>query len=96
MFSVYLLKEAEKELNALPAKIQNRVREQIKSLANFPGVRNCIKIVGYQDTFRLRVGEYRALFKVYSDKKVIVVTEIGHRGQDLQKILKSLRRVRRG
>lgn len=66
MFHVYLLKEAEKELNGLPTKIQNRIREQLKSLANFPRVRNCVKIVGYQDTFRLRIGDYRALFKVYS------------------------------
>ncbi len=66
MFHVYLLKEAEKELNGLPTKIQNRIREQLKSLANFPRVRNCVKIVGYQDTFRLRIGDYCALFKVYS------------------------------
>ncbi|MDI6655574.1 MAG: type II toxin-antitoxin system RelE/ParE family toxin [Candidatus Hydrothermarchaeota archaeon] len=86
MFHVYLLKEAEKELNGLPAKIQNRIREQLKALANFPKVRNCVKIVGYEDTFRLRIGDYRALFKVYSDKNVIVVTEIGHRGRIYKKL----------
>ncbi len=51
MFHVYLLKEAEKELNGLPTKIQNKFREQLKALANFPRVRNCVKIVGYEDTF---------------------------------------------
>lgn len=81
MFEVYLLKEAERELDELPKKIQNKIRERIKTLADFPNVRNCIKIMGHENTFRLRVGKYRALFKVYGNKRVIVVTEIGHRGR---------------
>lgn len=86
MFHVYLLKEAEKELDKLPIKIQSKIRQQIKTLANFPRVRNCVKISGYEDTFRLRVGDYRALFKVYSGKNVIVVTQIGHRGRVYKKL----------
>jgi len=86
MFQVYLLKEAEKELNRLPAKVQNRIRGQIKELANFPKVRNCVKIIGYEDTFRLRVGDYRALFRVYSDENRIVVAEVGHRGKIYKKL----------
>ena len=86
MFQIYLLKEAEKELSRLPTKTQNKIREQIKTLANFPRVRNCVKIIGHEDTFRLRVGDYRALFKVYGDKNVIVVTGIGHRGRIYKKL----------
>lgn len=81
MFQVYLLKEAERELDRLPSKVQSKIRGQIKTLANFPRVRNCVKIIGHEDTFRLRVGDYRILFKVYSEKNAIVVVGIGHRGR---------------
>lgn len=86
MFDVFLLKEAERELDELPEKTQSKIREHIKTLAHFPKVRNCIKLIGYEDTFRLRVGKYRALFRVYGNKKVIVVTEIGHRGRIYKKL----------
>ncbi len=86
MFQVYLLKEAGKELDRLPSKVQNKIREQIKTLANFPRVRNCVKIIGHEDIFRLRVGDYRALFKVYSEKNAIVVVGMGHRGRIYKKL----------
>ncbi len=45
-YSVYLLPEARKKLDKLPATIKKRMENQIKGLAGFPKVRNCIKIQG--------------------------------------------------
>ena len=81
MFEVYLLKSAERELGSLPKKVQTNITKQVKALAHFPDVRDCKKISGYTDTFRLRVGSYRVLFKIYSDENAIVVNKIGHRGR---------------
>jgi mRNA interferase RelE/StbE len=80
-YSVYLLAEAKKKFDKLPLKIQKRIETQIKKLADFPDVRNCIKVHGRKNTFRLRVGDYRALFKTYSDKETIVVVDIDKRGR---------------
>jgi len=80
-YSVFLLPEAEKKLDKLPSGIKKRVEIQLKNLKDFPKVRNCIKIQGRADTFRLRVGDYRALFKTYSEKEAIVVVDIDKRGK---------------
>jgi mRNA interferase RelE/StbE len=80
-FKVYMLKEAEKQLNGLPAKVQERIRNKLRALADFPNVKDCVKIIGRKDTYRLRVGGYRALFKVYSADEVIIITRIGPRGR---------------
>lgn len=81
MFEVYLLKKAEKELEELPNKIQIDLKNNIKSLSKFPSVRNCKKITGYENTFRLRSGKYRVLFKVYNEKNAIVIVKVEHRGK---------------
>ncbi|MGB9831738.1 MAG: type II toxin-antitoxin system RelE family toxin [Fervidicoccus fontis] len=35
-----------------------------------------VKVAGEENTFRLRVGNYRVLFKVYEKEKIIVVAKI--------------------
>ncbi|MBS7625216.1 hypothetical protein KEJ29_06550 [Candidatus Bathyarchaeota archaeon] len=35
-----------------------------------------VKIAGEKGTFRLQAGDYRALFKVYEQEKIIVVAKI--------------------
>ncbi|HDH28821.1 MAG TPA: hypothetical protein ENH13_06780 [Euryarchaeota archaeon] len=55
MFEVYLLKGAEGELESLPKKTRDKINEHIKTLSQFPDVRRCKKISGYEDTeFSLR------------------------------------------
>lgn len=80
-YSVYFLPEAKKKFDKLPAVIRKRMENQIKKLADFPNVRNCIKVQGREDTLRLRVGDYRALFRTCSDKEVIVIVDIDKRGR---------------
>ncbi len=46
-------------------------------MENFPNVRiDILKIAGEEDTFRLRIGKLRALFKVYREEKVVVVIKV--------------------
>jgi len=35
-----------------------------------------VKIAGEPDTFRLRIGDYRALFKIYEREKTIVMSRL--------------------
>ncbi len=80
-YSVYLPPEAEKKLNKLSASAKKRMELQLEKLADFPQVRNCIKVQGRKNAFRMRVGGYRALFKIYPDKDAIVVVDIDKRGR---------------
>ncbi len=82
-YSVYFLPESRKKFDKLPVAIKNRMENRIKKLADFPNVRNCIKVQGRQDTFRLRVGDYRALFRSYFDKETrVVVKDMASRLQE--------------
>jgi mRNA interferase RelE/StbE len=64
-------------MQELTGQSQTTLVEHLKQLESFPQTRlDIIKISGEKDTFRLRIGKYRALFKVYDEEKTIVVAKI--------------------
>ena len=76
-FRVLIHKRAYDFLKSLDIEDRQRIIDKLKQLEDFPAVRlDIIKIAGEADTFRLRVGNYRALFKVYEQEKIIVVVKI--------------------
>ena len=76
-YEVYMLKQAKKKLDKFPDA--KRIEEELKTLKNFPNVRNIIRIE--ENIYRMRIGKYRALFKVYEDEKIIVVIDVNVRGR---------------
>lgn len=76
-YEVYILPKANKKLEKFSDA--ERIKEKLKALENFPNVRNVIKIG--ENLYRMRIGDYRALFKVYEKEKVIVVINVDVRGR---------------
>lgn len=56
-------------------------RERIfKAICKLPDNGDIKTMQGYQNTFRLRVGDYRILYTVDNDILLICVIEVGNRG----------------
>jgi len=36
-------------------------------------------LVGRPDTYRIRVGDYRVIYRIEDDQLIVLVVEIGHR-----------------
>jgi len=69
-FRVLLHRKANEFLRVLGFEDRQRIVGKLKELEDFPTVRlDIVKIAGEANTFRLRVGNYRALFKVYEQEK---------------------------
>jgi len=77
-YAVFLLPVADKELQKLPEKIQKQIMVVIISLKN-PLQVEAIKMKNKENTYRVRTGDYRVLYKIYSAEKIIVVIKISHR-----------------
>lgn len=78
MWQVILDPFAQKELDKLDHKIQERIVAALFRLANHPFKTNNVKaLVG--GGYRLRVGNYRVLYTLKHDLVVILVIKIGHR-----------------
>ncbi len=82
MFEIKLDNQPEKFLKKCDKELFDRVSEKLKMLGQNPVPHDAKRVLGYEaPTFRIRIGKYRALYRVnYEDKRIIVV-KIDHRGK---------------
>ena len=78
-YHIEISRSAEKRLRKLPRKEQERIVQAILPLARDPWPRGSRKLSGYEDVFRIRVGQYRILYSVSSGRLVLIILKIGHR-----------------
>jgi mRNA interferase RelE/StbE len=69
---------AVKELEALPAKDRRRIVPRIEGPASEPRPPGCEKLSGLEQ-YRVRQGDYRVVYGVDDEARVVIVVKIGHR-----------------
>ena len=80
MYRVLFSRKAEKSLQKIPKDYQRKVKNAINSLSVDPRRFGVIRISGVSKADkRLRVGEYRILFKINDDKKAVIIGDIKRR-----------------
>lgn len=78
MYNIIIKKPAKKFIDKLPMNEQRRIVKAIEKLPNGDDIK---KLKGYNDIYRLRVGDYRILYTVNDDELLIMVLDVGNRGQ---------------
>lgn len=78
-YGISFARSARKELEALDAKIINRIFPKIESLSGNPRPNNCIKLRGGRNLWRMRVGSYRVIYAINDNAKVIDIIAVRHR-----------------
>ena len=78
-YSVELLPAAQKDIDNLPAKTKSRVTNKIIPLQQEPRPENCVKLKGSGNIFRLRVGDYRILYRIFDIDKKVTIVKVAHR-----------------
>ena len=79
VYQVQLTRTAEKELEGLPKQAADRILSRIRGLGAEPRPRDCKKLVGQKNAFRIRVGDYRVVYEIHDDKVIVLVIRIRHR-----------------
>jgi len=70
---------AKKDIIKLPKNIQPRVLKKIKQLEDNPTPSGCKKIIGTDNTWRVRVGTYRIIYDIFDEILVIKIIGVKHR-----------------
>jgi mRNA interferase RelE/StbE len=78
-YAVLLLPAAKKSLAQLPKADQKRADEHIRQLADNPRPTGCIKLSGYQNLWRIRVGNYRIIYDIQDQQLTVLIITIAHR-----------------
>jgi mRNA interferase RelE/StbE len=76
---VQILPKASRQIKALSVEVRQDITLTIQSLANEPRPIGVKKLSGEKDIYRVRVGNYRVLYRIVDKVLVVVVVSVGHR-----------------
>jgi mRNA interferase RelE/StbE len=79
-YEIRIEKNPRKYIERLPKHLARRVVTAIDALAINPYPTNSLKLEGYDDHYRLRLGDLRVVYAVFEDRVLIVVIEVAPRG----------------
>ena len=79
MYSVRLEPSAVRDLKALSRDVQRRIAEALDGLAVDPRPPASKPLKGAPARWRLRVGEYRIVYRILDDAVLVLVIQIAHR-----------------
>ena len=78
-YRVFITPSADRVIAKLPQDVRRRVADRIAALAENPRPPGSVKLTG-EDTYRIRVGDYRIIYSIHDDRLVVIVIDVGHRG----------------
>ena len=79
MYRVFLERAAEKDLNRLSSEVHDRVITAIRGLASDPRPPGCRKLAGSKHDWRIRVGDYRVVYEIADEIRIVRVNRVRHR-----------------
>ncbi|WP_066299349.1 type II toxin-antitoxin system RelE family toxin [Bacillus sp. FJAT-29937] len=82
MYKLEFSKQSKKFIEKQDQTTKKRIRNILLSLAENPySHSDTIKLTGYVNVYRVRIGKYRILYKIIDDRLIVYVDGIDSRGQ---------------
>jgi len=78
-YSVEITRTAERQLKKLSQDERQRVARTVAMRAIDPRPRGSRKLAGYDDVFRVRMGQYRVIYSIDDGRLTVLVLKLGHR-----------------
>jgi mRNA interferase RelE/StbE len=78
-YSILLRPAAIRDLKSLPSDIRSRIEKAIDRLVGDPRTSGTRKLAGFDDEWRLRVGDYRILYIINDPERQVVIARVAHR-----------------
>jgi mRNA interferase RelE/StbE len=80
-YTITFARSARRELEALDARLVQRIVAAIDALAREPRPRGCRKLRGESNLWRIRIGEYRVVYAVYDARRLVDIIAVRHRSK---------------
>lgn len=78
-YKIFIAKPVQKQIAKLPSKMQARIDEKIYQLAVQPRPEGVRKLKGYDNEYRIRVGNYRVRYEISDAESLIRILQCRHR-----------------
>lgn len=77
-YDIRIKKDAERDLRNIPKTDIQRITKKIQTLTINPRPSGCEKLQG-EEGYRIRQGDYRVIYLVDDQKKIVRILKVGHR-----------------
>jgi mRNA interferase RelE/StbE len=78
-YRIELTTQAAKQLATLERQTLKRIAARIDALAEDPRPASARKLSGKEALFRIRVGDYRVIYRIIDRTVLVTIIRIGHR-----------------
>ena len=78
-YAVVFARSARKELQNLDPQVARRIIKQIETLVTDPRPSGVVKLEGATDLWRIRVGQWRVVYRISDREHLVDVIAVRHR-----------------
>jgi mRNA interferase RelE/StbE len=78
-YALVFARSARKELESLPVQVVDRILPRIEDLVDLPRPVGCRKLTGELNLWRIRIGDYRVIYSVDDQDRLIDIVAVRHR-----------------
>jgi mRNA interferase RelE/StbE len=78
-YDVQFAPSAAHSFRKLDAAFQRRLVRAIDALAIDPRPDGVVKLADEDDVYRIRIGEYRVVYKIHDRRLIVLAVAVGHR-----------------
>jgi mRNA interferase RelE/StbE len=78
-YDVQFAPSAARSFRKLDAAVQRRLVRAIDALAINPRPDAVVKLADEDDLYRVRIGEYRVVYKIHDRRLIVLAVAVGHR-----------------
>jgi mRNA interferase RelE/StbE len=79
VFEIQIEKAAEKQIRRIPDPAHDRLVKAILPLAENPRPKGTKKLSGSTNDWRIRVGDYRVLYEIAEEIRIVRIYRVAHR-----------------
>lgn len=89
MYRMKVSPAADRDLFKLKGRIDwrdfERLRDAVRNLADEPRPMGVRKLKGFEQTYRIRVGDYRVVYDIYDQERLVVLLQVIRRSETTYK-----------
>jgi mRNA interferase RelE/StbE len=79
MYRIIVERSAEKDLKRLSSEVRTRVATALLALAANPRPFGSRKLVGTERDWRIRIGDYRIIYEIADEIRIVRINRVRHR-----------------
>lgn len=80
-YVIKLRSRASRRIKKLPKDLQGKIFDLLDKLCVDPRQPGVVKMSGFVNLWRARIGDYRVVYEIHDDVLVLVVVMVGHRSE---------------